>query len=166
MGVAIAAAAAFLWFNEARPDLPTAGDAPAVAAQRSTATSPPASTGAASAGASSATAEAAKATEEAAPAAEAQRFVLLQITSEPSGASIVIDGASQGRTPAQLEWNAPPAGQDQEITITLRRAGFRTAEVRRTMKGERLDVHATLSRTRRAKPARPAPSDKPSIDPW
>lgn len=81
----------------------------------------------------------------------------VRVTSEPSGAEVLVDGEVVGRTPVELE---RPAGEARGFVVRLR--GYEDVTVRTTGAGDEV-LHALMVPERR--PALPAPVAVPAARP-
>jgi hypothetical protein len=86
------------------------------------------------------------------------QFVLVQLTSDPTGTEIRIEGLVRGTTPTQIELVGDPARYGRTVEIVFSRPGYRSTKVTRTITSDRLDIHAALSRLRRRTEPGPRPS--------
>jgi eukaryotic-like serine/threonine-protein kinase len=85
------------------------------------------------------------------PSEETSAHVLVRLTSVPSGATVSADGKVYGQTPADIEWWGDLAVQGRQITFEFEKDGYETATVVRELRGESLDVEATLPSVRSAR---------------
>ena len=65
--------------------------------------------------------------------APVQQFVLLQLTSDPSGAVVRIGGEDRGTTPTQLELVGDAAKYNSSLEIVFVKDGYRSTILSRTV---------------------------------
>ncbi|MEM1414948.1 MAG: serine/threonine-protein kinase [Myxococcota bacterium] len=73
--------------------------------------------------------------------------MLVSLRSDPPGAMVEIEGEEgrRGPTPADFEWAGAEAEPGREVTFRFHLEGHQVFTVTRTLRGERLDVSATLT---------------------
>ncbi len=79
--------------------------------------------------------------------------VLVDLRSEPPGATVEVGDREYGPTPLQVEWTGDDAAEGREVTFQFHLDGHRDFTVTRTLIGEALDVRAELDPIR-ATPSR------------
>ena len=70
--------------------------------------------------------------------------VLVDLRSEPPGATVQVGERSYGPTPLQVEWTGDEAEEGREVTFQFHLEGHRDFTVTRTLIGDTLDVRAEL----------------------
>jgi serine/threonine-protein kinase len=94
-----------------------------------------------------------------------QAHVFVRLTSNPSGARVLVDGKPYGPTPADIELWGEIAEKGNEVTFLFEKEGFESVSVQRRIQDEKFAVDAALSRDpatipRRREPARSSESRK------
>ena len=74
--------------------------------------------------------------------------VLVDLRSEPPGATVDVGERSYGPTPLQVEWTGDDAAEGREVTFQFHLEGHRDFTVTRTLIGDALDVRAELDPVR------------------
>ena len=70
--------------------------------------------------------------------------VWVSLRSEPPGARVRVDDREYGPTPAEIEWIGDAASPGREVTFTFEHPGRQSLVVTRTLRGDRVEVHAAL----------------------
>ena len=70
--------------------------------------------------------------------------VMVNLSSTPSGATVVVGEDELGSTPSSIEWTGDEAERGREVTFRFQLDGHRDFTVTRTIIGDALDVTATL----------------------
>ena len=76
----------------------------------------------------------------------AQQHVLVRLSSNPSGATVTVDGKTYGQTPADIEWWGELATPGRQIIFVFEKNGFDKITAVRSVHGSELDVEVTLPR--------------------
>jgi serine/threonine protein kinase len=75
-----------------------------------------------------------------------QAHVLVRLTSNPSGARVLVDGKPYGPTPADIELWGDIAEKGKDVTFVFEKEGFESVSVQRRIQDEKFSVDAALSR--------------------
>jgi hypothetical protein len=97
-----------------------------------------------------------------------QAHVFVRLTSNPSGARVLVDGKPYGPTPADIELWGEIAEKGKEVTFLFEKEGFESVSVQRRIVDEKFSVDAALSRdaaTRRREAQRERPRTSPTNGP-
>ncbi|HSP80782.1 MAG TPA: PEGA domain-containing protein, partial [Myxococcaceae bacterium] len=96
-----------------------------------------------------------------APAATEEQRVALRVSSEPTGAQVLVDGEARGPTPLRLEF----APDELPVTLALKLAGYATVSRKVTAEDEpEVRVKLTPERVNARPPRRPSsPSPPPHL---
>lgn len=95
-----------------------------------------------------------------------QHHVIVTVTSNPPGASVIVDDKAYGETPADIEWWGDQAKPGREVNFVLQKEGFEKVTVVRSIVGERLTLDAQLSRSApvvRSRPRVERPAAEPKV---
>jgi hypothetical protein len=89
-------------------------------------------------------------------------LAVVTVRSSPSGAEVWVDGVRRGETPMTLEYD-PEATRSAPLTVQLRKAAHKPAEIKLSGPDDDGEVALTLSSLRRPEngkaPVVPPPSD-------
>jgi hypothetical protein len=75
-----------------------------------------------------------------------QHHVFVRLTSNPSGARVLVDGKAYGPTPADIEIWGDVAEPGKDITFTFEKDGYLSMPVTRRIQDEKFSVDTVLQR--------------------
>ncbi len=70
--------------------------------------------------------------------------VHVKVTSEPSGATVLLGGQRMGTTPASFEWRDPQARLGGQLVLVVKKSGYPTETVRRSIDRAEINVEVSL----------------------